>query len=184
MSIEAWRYFAGWCDKIQGSTVPISAARPNRNLCLTKREPLGVVGLITPWNYPLMMLSWKMAACLAAGNTVVLKPPQVCPLTALKFAELSHRAGIPPGVINVIPGTGRECGQALAEHPQVRKLGFTGSTEIGHTVMKAAAVSNLKKVSLELGGKSPLIIFAGKEQKFINIGLLVQPTTSSLLGPR
>ena len=167
MSIETWRYFAGWTDKIHGTTIPVTNARPNCNLTLTKREPLGVVGLITPWNYPLMMGSWKMAACLAAGNTVVLKPPQVCPLTALKFAELSHRAGILPGVINVIPGTGKECGQALAEHPRVRKLGFTGSTEVGHTVMKAAAVSNLKKVSLELGGKSPLIIFAGKEKKNI-----------------
>ena len=91
MSVETWRYFAGWCDKIQGSTVPISNARPNRNLCVTKREPIGVCGLVTPWNYPLMMLSWKMAACLAAGNTVVIKPAQVCPLTALKFAELAHK---------------------------------------------------------------------------------------------
>jgi hypothetical protein len=98
MSIETWRYFAGWCDKIQGSTVPISHARPNRNLTITRREPIGVCGLVTPWNYPLMMLSWKMAACLAAGNTVVMKPAQTSPLTALKFAELSAKAGIPPGM--------------------------------------------------------------------------------------
>ncbi|XP_037292640.1 cytosolic 10-formyltetrahydrofolate dehydrogenase [Manduca sexta] len=159
MSIDTWRYFAGWCDKIQGSTIPINHARPNRNLCITKKEPIGVCALVTPWNYPLMMLSWKMAACLAAGNTVVMKPAAVCPLTALKFAELSARAGIPPGVINILPGSGTVCGQALADHPLVRKLGFTGSTEIGQTIMKSCAVSNIKKVSLELGGKSPLIIF-------------------------
>ena len=111
MSIATWRYFAGWCDKIEGSTIPINNARPNRNLAMTRKYPIGVCGLITPWNYPLMMLSWKMAACLAAGNTVVIKPAQVCPLTALKFAELSVLAGIPPGVINVLPGTGRVCGQ-------------------------------------------------------------------------
>lgn len=159
MSIDTWKYFAGWCDKIQGSTIPINHARPNRNLAITKKEPIGVCALITPWNYPLMMLSWKMAACLAAGNTVVMKPAAVCPLTALKFAELSAKAGIPPGVINILPGSGTICGQALADHPLVRKLGFTGSTEIGQTIMKSCAASNMKKVSLELGGKSPLVIF-------------------------
>ena len=160
MSIDTWRYFAGWCDKIQGDSIPISEARPNFNMCVTKKEPIGVVGLVTPWNYPLMMLSWKMAACLAAGNTVVIKPAQVSPLTALKFAELSAVAGIPPGVINVLPGSGSVTGEAIARHPKVRKLGFTGSTDIGHKIMAAAAESNLKKVSLELGGKSPLIVFA------------------------
>jgi formyltetrahydrofolate dehydrogenase len=159
MSIDTWRYFAGWCDKIEGTTIPINNARPNRNLTITKKEPIGVCGLITPWNYPLMMLSWKMAACLAAGNTVVIKPAQVSPLTALKFAELAAKAGIPPGVINVLPGSGSVTGQAIADHPKVRKLGFTGSTGIGHTIMESCAKSNLKKVSLELGGKSPLIIF-------------------------
>ena len=159
MSIETFRYFAGWCDKIEGSTIPISHARPNKNLTLTKREPIGVCGLITPWNYPLMMVAWKSAACLAAGNTLVLKPAQVCPLTALKLAELTVKAGFPPGVFNVLPGTGRECGQAIVEHPLVRKLGFTGSTPVGKQIMKSCAESNLKKVSLELGGKSPLIIF-------------------------
>ncbi|CAG2110941.1 unnamed protein product, partial [Medioppia subpectinata] len=118
-----------------------------------------VCGIITPWNYPLMMVSWKMAACLAAGNTVVLKPAQVSPLTALKLAELSVYAGFPPGVINILPGTGSVCGQAIADHPLVRKLGFTGSTPIGQTIMKSCAESNMKRVSLELGGKSPLIIF-------------------------
>jgi len=160
MSIDTWRYFAGWCDKIEGSTIPINNARPNHNLTITKKEPIGVCGLVTPWNYPLMMLSWKMAACLAAGNTVVIKPAQVSPLTACKFAELSLLAGIPAGVINVLPGNGSVTGQAIADHPLVRKLGFTGSTEIGHTIMKSCALSNIKKCSLELGGKSPLIIFA------------------------
>lgn len=159
MSIDTWRYFAGWCDKIQGATVPINHARPNRNLCITRKEPIGVCAIITPWNYPLMMLSWKMAACLAAGNTVVMKPAAVCPLTALKFAELCVRAGVPPGVVNILPGSGAACGQALADHPLVRKLGFTGSTPIGQTIMKSCAASNMKKVSLELGGKSPLVIF-------------------------
>merc|ERR1719330_941780 len=160
MSIATWRYFAGWCDKIQGETIPINHARPSRNFAVTRKEPIGVCGLVTPWNYPLMMLSWKMAACLAAGNTVVIKPCQVSPLTALKFAELSLKVGIPPGVINVLPGTGSVCGQAITDHHLVRKLGFTGSTEIGHSIMKSCAESNLKKCSLELGGKSPLIIFA------------------------
>lgn len=159
MSIECWRYFAGWCDKIEGSSIPISHARPNRNMTITRREPIGVCGLVTPWNYPLMMLSWKMAACLAAGNVVVMKPAQTSPLTALKFAELCARAGIPPGVVNIVPGSGRITGEAIVGHPLVRKLGFTGSTEIGQTIMKTCAESNLKKVSLELGGKSPFVIF-------------------------
>ncbi|XP_026809578.1 cytosolic 10-formyltetrahydrofolate dehydrogenase [Rhopalosiphum maidis] len=158
MSIDVWKYFAGWADKIHGQTIPISHARPNRNLTFTKKEPFGVCGIITPWNYPLMMLSWKMAACLAAGNTVVMKPTEVSPLTALKFAELSVEAGFPAGVINILPGLGIEAGRAIAEHPDIRKVGFTGSTATGHAIMKASAESNLKKVSLELGGKSPLII--------------------------
>ncbi|XP_017859367.1 PREDICTED: cytosolic 10-formyltetrahydrofolate dehydrogenase isoform X2 [Drosophila arizonae] len=160
MSIDAWRYFAGWCDKIQGNTIPVNPARPNNVLTFTRKEPIGVCGLVTPWNYPLMMLSWKMAACIAAGNTCLIKPAQTCPLTALKFAELSVLAGFPPGVINVLPGKGSDAGQAVADHPLVRKLGFTGSTPIGKHIMKSCADSNLKKCSLELGGKSPLVIFA------------------------
>ncbi|KAK4319328.1 hypothetical protein Pmani_009720 [Petrolisthes manimaculis] len=172
MSVDTWRYFAGWCDKIHGHTIPINNARPNHNLTITKKEPIGVCGLVTPWNYPLMMLSWKMAACLAAGNTVVIKPAQVSPLTALKFAELSAHAGIPPGVINVLPGTGSVCGQAIADHPDVRKLGFTGSTEIGKVIMKSCAMSNLKKASLELGGKSPFIIFSDCDlDKAVRMGM-------------
>ncbi|ALC39251.1 CG8665 [Drosophila busckii] len=160
MSIDAWRYFGGWCDKIQGSTIPVNPARPNNVLTFTRKEPIGVCGLVTPWNYPLMMLSWKMAACIAAGNTCLIKPAQTCPLTALKFAELTVKAGFPPGVINVLPGQGSVAGQAIADHTLVRKLGFTGSTPIGQHIMKSCADSNLKKCSLELGGKSPLIIFA------------------------
>ncbi|CAG5102076.1 Similar to aldh1l1: Cytosolic 10-formyltetrahydrofolate dehydrogenase (Xenopus tropicalis) [Cotesia congregata] len=172
MSIETWRYFAGWCDKIQGSTIPISHARPNRNLTFTKKEPIGVCGLVTPWNYPLMMLSWKMAACLAAGNTVVMKPAQASPLTALKFAELSVKAGIPPGVINIVPGNGSVTGMSIVNHPLIRKLGFTGSTEIGQMIMKSCAESNLKKVSLELGGKSPLVIFEDADlQHAVRVGM-------------
>ncbi|XP_013085376.2 cytosolic 10-formyltetrahydrofolate dehydrogenase-like isoform X1 [Biomphalaria glabrata] len=159
MSIQTFRYFAGWCDKIQGKTIPINNARPNKNLTFTKREPIGVCAIVVPWNYPLMMLSWKIAACLAAGNTVVLKPAMVTPLTALKFAELSVLAGFPPGVINILPGSGTLVGQAMSEHPDIRKLGFTGSTPVGKTIMESCAKANLKKVSLELGGKSPLIIF-------------------------
>ncbi|KAL0610932.1 Mitochondrial 10-formyltetrahydrofolate dehydrogenase [Plecturocebus cupreus] len=172
MSVQTFRYFAGWCDKIQGSTIPINQARPNRNLTFTKKEPLGVCAIIIPWNYPLMMLAWKSAACLAAGNTLVLKPAQVTPLTALKFAELSVKAGFPKGVINIIPGSGGIAGRRLSEHPDIRKLGFTGSTPVGKQIMKSCAVSNLKKVSLELGGKSPLIIFNDCElDKAVRMGM-------------
>uniref|UniRef100_A0A8C6BT86 formyltetrahydrofolate dehydrogenase n=1 Tax=Monodon monoceros TaxID=40151 RepID=A0A8C6BT86_MONMO len=172
MSIQTFRYFAGWCDKIQGATIPINQARPNRNLTMTRKEPIGVCGIVIPWNYPLMMLSWKMAACLAAGNTVVIKPAQVTPLTALKFAELTLKAGIPKGVINVLPGSGSVVGQRLSDHPDVRKIAFTGSTEVGKRIMKSCALSNVKKVSLELGGKSPLIIFADCDlRKAVQMGM-------------
>ncbi|XP_034434346.1 mitochondrial 10-formyltetrahydrofolate dehydrogenase [Hippoglossus hippoglossus] len=172
MSIQTFRYFAGWCDKIQGKTIPINQARPNRNLTFTRKEPLGVCAIIIPWNYPLMMLAWKSAACLAAGNTLVLKPAQVTPLTALKFAELSVKAGIPKGVINILPGSGGMVGQRLSDHPDIRKLGFTGSTPIGKQIMKSCALSNLKKVSLELGGKSPLIIFSDCDMdKAVRMGM-------------
>lgn len=134
-----------------------------------------VCGLITPWNYPLMMLSWKMSACIAAGNTVVIKPAQACPLTALKFAELTVKAGFPPGVINVTTGTGSVTGQAVADHPLIRKLGFTGSTPIGKKIMSSCAQSNLKKCTLELGGKSPLVIFADCDMeravKYVSINI-------------
>ncbi|KAG7270677.1 hypothetical protein CRUP_030404 [Coryphaenoides rupestris] len=147
-------------------------ARPNRNLTFTRREPLGVCAIVIPWNYPLMMLAWKSAACLAAGNTLVLKPAQVTPLTALKFAELTVRAGIPKGVINIVPGSGALVGQRMSDHPDIRKLGFTGSTPIGKQIMQSCALSNLKKVSLELGGKSPLIIFSDCDMdKAVRMGM-------------
>uniref|UniRef100_A0A673WJV4 10-formyltetrahydrofolate dehydrogenase n=1 Tax=Salmo trutta TaxID=8032 RepID=A0A673WJV4_SALTR len=172
MSIQTFRYFAGWCDKIQGKTIPINQARPNHNLTFTKKEPLGVCAIVIPWNYPLMMLAWKSAACLAAGNTLVLKPAQVTPLSALKFAELTVKAGIPKGVINIVPGSGGMVGQRLSDHPDIRKLGFTGSTPIGKQIMKSCALSNLKKVSLELGGKSPLIIFSDCDMdKAVRMGM-------------
>jgi len=173
MSIDTFKYFAGWADKIQGDTIPINHARPSKNLCFTKKEPIGVCGLIVPWNYPLMMLAWKMGPLLAAGNTVVLKPAQVTSMTALKFAELTVKAGFPKGVVNIVPGSGREVGQAICDHNDIRKLGFTGSTPVGADIMKSAAVSNIKKVSLELGGKSPLIIFADCDMdKAVKQGLL------------
>ncbi|XP_051874090.1 cytosolic 10-formyltetrahydrofolate dehydrogenase [Pristis pectinata] len=172
MSIQTFRYFAGWCDKIQGCTIPINQARPNHNLTFTRREPIGVCGIVIPWNYPLMMLAWKTAACLAAGNTVVLKPAQVTPLTALKFAELTVKAGFPKGVVNILPGAGSLIGQRISEHPEVRKLGFTGSTPVGKQIMKSCAVSNVKKVSLELGGKSPLLIFSDCDvDKAVRMGM-------------
>ncbi|XP_015254721.1 PREDICTED: cytosolic 10-formyltetrahydrofolate dehydrogenase-like [Cyprinodon variegatus] len=147
-----YRWVASWC-----LNAPIP--RPSETDPCRVQTELGVCAIVIPWNYPLMMLAWKTAACLAAGNTVVLKPAQVTPLTALKFAELAARAGLPRGVVNILPGSGALVGQRLSDHPDVRKLGFTGSTEIGKHIMKSCAVSNVKKVSLELGGKSPLIIF-------------------------
>uniref|UniRef100_A0A671SA73 10-formyltetrahydrofolate dehydrogenase n=1 Tax=Sinocyclocheilus anshuiensis TaxID=1608454 RepID=A0A671SA73_9TELE len=161
MSIQTFRYFAGWCDKIQVC------------VCVAQRYPsISVCAIVIPWNYPLMMLAWKSAACLAAGNTLVLKPAQVTPLTALKFAELTVKAGIPNGVINIVPGSGGLVGQRMSDHPDIRKLGFTGSTPIGKQIMKSCAVSNLKKVSLELGGKSPLIIFSDCDMdKAVRMGM-------------
>uniref|UniRef100_A0A8C7FTR6 10-formyltetrahydrofolate dehydrogenase n=1 Tax=Oncorhynchus kisutch TaxID=8019 RepID=A0A8C7FTR6_ONCKI len=163
MSIQTFRYFAGWCDKIQGKTIPINQARPNRNLTFTKKEPLGVCAIIIPWNYPLMMLAWKSAACLAAGNTLVLKPAQVRTHTPAYITTDS--------VVDFIPAGGM-VGQRLSDHPDIRKLGFTGSTPIGKQIMKSCALSNLKKVSLELGGKSPLIIFSDCDMdKAVRMGM-------------
>uniref|UniRef100_A0A8C8F6T3 10-formyltetrahydrofolate dehydrogenase n=1 Tax=Oncorhynchus tshawytscha TaxID=74940 RepID=A0A8C8F6T3_ONCTS len=163
MSIQTFRYFAGWCDKIQGKTIPINQARPNRNLTFTKKEPLGVCAIVIPWNYPLMMLAWKSAACLAAGNTLVLKPAQVRTHTPAYITTDS--------VVDFIPAGGM-VGQRLSDHPDIRKLGFTGSTPIGKQIMKSCALSNLKKVSLELGGKSPLIIFSDCDMdKAVRMGM-------------
>ena len=154
-SARHFRYFAGWCDKIEGATIPVGT--PDR-LTYTKVEPLGVCGLITPWNYPLLMAAWKLAPALAAGNTVVLKPSEETPLSALYLADLALEAGLPPGVLNVVPGLGTDAGAALAAHMQVAKLGFTGSTATGRRIIEASA-GNLKRVSLELGGKAANIVF-------------------------
>ncbi|XP_015523988.1 aldehyde dehydrogenase 1A1 [Neodiprion lecontei] len=155
ISATVLRYYAGWSDKIHGSTIPADG----NSFALTRKEPVGVVGQIIPWNYPLLMLSWKWAPALAAGCTIVLKPAEQTPLTALHAASLVKEAGFPPGVVNVLPGYGPTAGAAIAEHPDINKVAFTGSTEVGHLIMAASAKSNLKRVSLELGGKSPVVIF-------------------------
>ncbi|MFP6564782.1 MAG: aldehyde dehydrogenase family protein [Myxococcota bacterium] len=152
---EVFAYYAGWADKIHGETIPAT----NDHFTYTLREPHGVCGQIIPWNFPLLMAAWKLAPALACGNTVVLKPAEQTPLTALRLAELVAEAGFPPGVVNVVPGYGPTAGAALAAHPGVDKIAFTGSTEVGRLIQKAAA-GNLKSVSLELGGKSPNIVFA------------------------
>ena len=155
-SVNTFRYFSGWATKIEGTTVPIS--RPDaKYFAYTLREPVGVVGQIIPWNFPLVMASWKLAPALAAGCTVVLKPAEQTPLSALRLGELIMEAGFPDGVVNIVPGFG-EAGAALAAHPEVDKIAFTGSTEVGKMIV-AASAGNLKKVSLELGGKSPNVIF-------------------------
>jgi acyl-CoA reductase-like NAD-dependent aldehyde dehydrogenase len=153
--VENFRYFAGIADKIHGETIPV----PGAFLNYTLREPLGVVGCIIPWNFPLSLAAWKAAPALACGNTVVLKPAEQTPLSALRLTELAAEAGFPPGVLNVVPGFGETAGAALVRHPDVDAISFTGSTEVGRLVMRDAA-GTLKKVSLELGGKSPNIVFA------------------------
>ncbi len=151
------RYQAGWADKIEGSTVPVTF--PDQ-LVYTRREPLGVVGAIIPWNFPLLMAIWKLGPALAAGNTLILKPAEQTPLTALYLADLVREAGFPAGVVNILTGPGLPTGAAMAAHPHIAKIAFTGSTSTGARIMEAAAKSNLKRVSLELGGKSPNVIFA------------------------
>ena len=151
-----FHYMSGWATKLEGATIPISF--PGSFHTYTRREAIGVVGLIVPWNFPLTIAAWKVAPALAAGNTVVLKPSEVTPLTALKLGELALEAGIPAGVLNVVPGFGAEAGNALTSHPGVDKVSFTGSTATGRRILHAAQ-GNLKKVTLELGGKSPDIIF-------------------------
>jgi phenylacetaldehyde dehydrogenase len=155
-AVDMFRYMAGWATKVTGSTIPISA--PGEYLSYTLREPVGVVGQIIPWNFPLLMAAWKLAPALAVGCTVVLKPAEQTPLTAVRLAELVLEAGFPPGVVNILPGYGETAGAALAGHDLVDKVAFTGSTEVGKLIVKAAT-GNLKKISLELGGKSPAIVF-------------------------
>lgn len=158
--VENFRYFAGLADKIGGETIPVSGPFLNYTL----REPVGVVGIIVPWNFPLSLAAWKVAPALACGNAVVLKPAEQTPLTAIRLGELAAEAGFPPGALNVVPGFGDEAGAALVAHPDVDAIAFTGSTEVGRIVARSAA-DTLKKVSLELGGKSPNIIFADADLK-------------------
>src|ERR1700736_4402242 len=152
--IDTVRYYAGWCDKINGQVIP---ARTDA-LTYTVREPMGVVAAIVPWNFPLMIGMWKIAPALACGCTVVLKPAELTPLSALRIGELATEAGLPPGVLNVVPGFGKTAGQALVDHPDVDKVTFPGSPGVGRQILRSAA-GNLKRVTLELGGKSANIIF-------------------------
>ncbi|XP_063781731.1 retinaldehyde dehydrogenase 3 [Pseudophryne corroboree] len=154
--IRTLRYFAGWADKIQGKTIPVDESY----LCYTVHEPVGVCGAITPWNFPLMMLIWKMAPALCCGNTLVIKPAEQTPLTSLYIGSLIKEAGFPPGVVNIVPGFGPTAGSAISHHNDVDKIAFTGSTEVGKLIKEAASASNLKRVTLELGGKNPCIVFA------------------------
>jgi aldehyde dehydrogenase (NAD+) len=152
--IKTIRYYAGWADKITGRTLPISS----NHFMYTREEPVGVCAQIIPWNFPALMLAWKLGPALAAGNTVVMKPAEQTPLTALRIAELIMEAGFPPGVVNMLPGYGPTAGASLAQHALVDKVAFTGSTEVGLDIMKNAHKHNLKRVTLELGGKSANII--------------------------
>ncbi len=160
LAVDLFRYMAGWATKIEGNTIPFST----RFFAYTLREPVGVVGQIIPWNFPLLMAAWKLGPALATGCTVVLKPAEQTPLSALLLAEMIAEAGFPNGVVNVVPGYGETAGAALASHPDVDKVAFTGSTEVGKLILQAAA-GNLKKVSLELGGKSPNIVFDDADMK-------------------
>src|SRR3954449_7158946 len=154
MVVDVFRYYTGAPERLLGDTIPVAGG-----LSFTVREPLGVVGLITPWNFPLTIAAWKLGPALAAGNTVVLKPAELTPLTALRFEQLALEAGLPEGVVNVVVGPGSTCGQRLVEHPDVAKIAFTGSTEVGRAIA-AGAAQTIKRVTLELGGKSANLVFA------------------------
>lgn len=156
LASRCYRYYAGWADKNHGKVIPVEGSY----FCYTRHEPVGVVGQIIPWNFPALMQAWKWGPALACGNTVVLKPAEQTPLSALRIAALAQEAGVPDGVINVVPGFGPTAGAAVSSHPDIDKVAFTGETTTGQVVMTAAANSNLKRVSLELGGKSPNIVFA------------------------
>ncbi|XP_016409639.1 retinal dehydrogenase 2-like [Sinocyclocheilus rhinocerous] len=161
-TIKTFRYFAGWADKIHGSTIPTDG----EYFTLTRHEPIGVCGQIVPWNFPLVMTAWKLGPALSCGNTVVLKPAEQTPLTCLYIGALIKEAGFPPGVVNILPGYGPTAGAAIASHMGIDKVAFTGSTEVGKLIQEAAGKSNLKRVTLELGGKSPNIIFADADCKY------------------
>lgn len=154
MAADTFEYFADLATQISGEVIPV----PNDALDFTWREPLGVCGAVAAWNFPIIFTAWKIAPALAAGNTTVFKPAELTSLSALELAKIFHEVGVPPGVINIVTGPGRSVGQALAEHSQIAKISFTGSTEVGRTVLQSAS-SNLKKTTLELGGKSPNIVF-------------------------
>ncbi|KAM4597309.1 retinaldehyde dehydrogenase 3 isoform 1-T1 [Fundulus diaphanus] len=155
-SIRTLRYYAGWADKIHGKSVPVDETF----MCITKHEPIGICGAIIPWNFPLLMLMWKIGPALCCGNTVVIKPAEQTPLTALHIGSLIKEAEFPPGVVNILPGFGPTAGAAFASHCGIDKVAFTGSTEVGQLIKESAAKSNLKRVTLELGGKNPCIVFA------------------------
>ncbi|HZY88917.1 MAG TPA: aldehyde dehydrogenase family protein, partial [Gemmataceae bacterium] len=156
LTVKCYRYYAGWADKVHGKTIPVEGPY----FCYTRHEPIGVVGQIIPWNFPLLMQAWKWGPALATGNTIVLKPAEQTPLTALRVAALAQEAGFPDGVINVVPGYGPTAGAAISSHMDIDKVAFTGEGCTGQIIMEAAARSNLKRVTLELGGKSPNIVFA------------------------
>jgi aldehyde dehydrogenase (NAD+) len=183
-TIACYRYFAGWADKVQGKTIPIDGDF----FCYTRHEPIGVIGQIIPWNYPMLMQSWKLAPALATGNTVVMKPAEQTPLSALRIGELIMEAGFPEGVVNLLPGFGPTAGAAIAHHMDVDKVAFTGSTEVGRLIMEAAARSNLKRTTLELGGKSPNIIFEDSDLdeavEGAHLGLFVNQGQSCCAGSR
>ncbi|HMK28351.1 MAG TPA: aldehyde dehydrogenase family protein [Terriglobales bacterium] len=166
LAVDLFRYMAGWATKIEGNTIPLSVPyTPGaRYFAYSLREPVGVVGQIIPWNFPLLMAAWKLGPALAAGCCVVLKPAEQTPLSALRLGELIQEAGFPEGVVNIVPGYGETAGAALAAHPDVDKVAFTGSTEVGKLIVHASA-GNLKKVSLELGGKSPNVVFKDADLK-------------------
>jgi len=162
MVIKCFRYYAGWADKIHGKTIPVDGSF----LSYTRHEPIGVCGQIIPWNFPLLMQAWKLGPALATGNTIVMKLAEQTPLTGLAVAQLVKEAGFPAGVVNIVPGFGPTAGAAIAEHKDVDKVAFTGSTEVGKIIQKASGESNLKKVTLELGGKSPLIVMDDADLDF------------------
>jgi phenylacetaldehyde dehydrogenase len=166
LAVDLFRYMAGWATKLEGNTIPISVpyAPGAKFLAYTLRDPIGVVGQIIPWNFPLLMAAWKLGPALAAGCCVVLKPAEQTPLSAIRLGELAVEAGFPEGVINIVTGFGETAGAALSAHPDVDKIAFTGSTEVGKLILQAAA-GNLKKVTLELGGKSPNVVFADSDVK-------------------
>jgi len=155
LAIKCFRYYAGWCDKITGQSIPVDGPF----MCFTRHEPVGIVGAITPWNFPFLMATWKLAPALCCGNCVILKPAEQTPLTSLYLGALIREAGFPPGVVSVLPGLGPAAGAAISSHMEIDKVAFTGSTLVGKKILQAAGMSNCKNVTLELGGKSPMIVF-------------------------